>query len=99
MRRVAMKSKDQRRAGERVPIKVRVKCLPPGVPAKRNGHAVRGWEMLARDINHDGVGLRWSRQWAERNCPQHIGGLGGLFPEHERKICLCTPPDKTLHPG
>jgi hypothetical protein len=94
-----MKTKEQRRAGKRVPITVRVKCLPPGVPVKRNGHVSQGWEMLAKDINHDGVGLRWSRQWAARNCPHHIEGLADLFPVHERNICLCTSPDKSLHPG
>ena len=66
-----MTSKEHR-TSKRSSIKVLVKCLPPGTPVKRNGHVAKGWEMLARDINHDGVGLRWSRRWAEANCPQAI---------------------------
>jgi hypothetical protein len=89
-------TKEQRRA-RRSSIKVLVKCLPPGVPIRRNGHVSRGWEMTARDIAHDGVGLRWSRRWAERNCPHCLQGRSTLFPDLE--ICLCTPPDKVLQPG
>jgi hypothetical protein len=74
-----------------------VKCLPPGVPVQRNGHVARGWEMLARDIAHDGVGLRWSRKWAEANCPHCLKGTSNLFPD--RGVCLCTPPDKVLQKG
>jgi len=91
-----MKAKEQR-TSKRSSIKVLVKCLPPGVPLKRNGHVAKGWEMLARDINHDGVGLRWSRRWAEANCPHCLRGSSNLFPE--REICLCTPPDKVLRQG
>src|SRR5687767_446366 len=92
-----MKGKEQRNS-KRSPITVLVKCLPPGVPVKRNGHVAKGWEMLARDIAHDGVGLRWSRRWAEANCPHCLKGTSTLFPDvHE--ICLCTPPDKVLVQG
>jgi len=85
------------RTSERSPITVRVKCLPPGVAVKRNGHVAKGWEMLARDINHDGVGLRWSRRWAEANCPHCLKGIFNHF--SEREVCLCTPPDQVLKQG
>jgi hypothetical protein len=91
------KSNREHRQSRRSPITVRVKCLPPGVPTKRNGHVAKGWEMLARDINHDGVGLRWSRRWAEANCPHCLKGVLNQF--SEREICLCTPPDKLLKQG
>jgi len=57
----------EQRQSKRSSIRVLVHCLPPGVPPKRNGHEMPGWEMWARDIADDGVGLRWSRQWAQRN--------------------------------
>ena len=57
----------ERRTMKRIPIRVLVNCLPPGVPRKRNGHASRGWEMWAQDLGDDGVGLQWSRDWAGRN--------------------------------
>jgi hypothetical protein len=53
--------------------------------------------MLARNIAHDGVGLRWSLKWARANCPHCLQGRSNLFPE--REICLCTPPDKVLQEG
>ena len=92
-----MKTSREQRQSKRSSIKVLVKCLPPGVPVTRNGHVARGWEMLARDIAHDGVGLRWSRKWAEAHCPHCLRGLSTLFPE--RQVCLCTPPDKVLVAG
>ena len=61
-----MNQSDQRNA-KRSPIRVLVRCLPPGIKTpRRNGHETPGWEMWARNIADDGVGLRWSRQWAER---------------------------------
>jgi hypothetical protein len=60
-----MKESD-RRITKRFPIKVLVKCLPPGVPRKRNGHASEGWEMWAQDLGDDGVGLQWSHDWVKR---------------------------------
>jgi hypothetical protein len=61
-----MKNSD-RRTTKRFPIRVLVNCLPPGTPRKRNGHTAHGWEMWAEDLGDDGVGLRWSRDWANRN--------------------------------
>ncbi len=90
-------SKKEQRTSKRSAIKVLVKCLPPHVPVRRNGHPTRGWEMLARDIAHDGVGLRWSRKWAEAHCPHCLQGISNLFPE--REVCLCTPPDEVLKAG
>ena len=96
-----MKGKESKgrehRNSKRSSIKVLVKCLPPGVPVHRNGHVAKGWEMLARDIAHDGVGLRWSLKWAKANCPHCLKGTSNLFPDHE--VCLCTPPDKVLQQG
>jgi hypothetical protein len=93
------KTKEHRNS-KRNRITVLVKCLPPNVPVKRNGHVARGWEMLARDIAHDGVGLRWSLKWAKANCPHCLKGQGrsNLF-EDAHAVCLCTPPDKVLQPG
>ena len=92
-----MSKSTEHRNSRRSSITVLVKCLPSDVPVKRNGHIARGWEMMARDIAHDGVGLRWSMKWASRNCPHCLKGRSNLFPEHE--ICLCTPPDKVLQQG
>jgi len=61
-----MKTIDERRITQRSPIRVLVKCLPPDVPVRRNGHESHGWEMWARNIADDGVGLRWSREWSNR---------------------------------
>ena len=60
-----MKTSNRRR-NTRFPIKVLVNCLPPGMPRKRNGHESHGWEMWAQDLGDDGVGLQWSREWANR---------------------------------
>lgn len=92
-----MKSKDRREA-RRVPIRVLVKCLPPGLPKKRNGHATRGWEMWARNIADDGVGLQWSKEWAVQRCPQCSIGLS-LFRKEKNALCLCTPPHNALKKG
>ena len=59
--------KSDRRTARRFPIRVLVNCLPPGTPRKRNGHAAHGWEMWAQDLGDDGVGLMWSRDWANRS--------------------------------
>jgi len=59
--------KSDRRTVNRFPIRVLVNCLPSGTPRKRNGHAAHGWEMWAQDLGDDGVGLQWSRDWANRN--------------------------------
>jgi hypothetical protein len=66
MQEGTMKDSD-RRTTKRFPIRVLVNCLPPGKPRKRNGHAALGWEMWAEDLGDDGVGLRWSLDWANRN--------------------------------
>ena len=58
--------KSDRRTTKRFPIRVLVNCLPPGTPRKRNGHVSHGWEMWAQDLGDDGVGLQWSRDWANR---------------------------------
>lgn len=60
-------SEQENRRAKRSSIRVLVRCLPPGAAPKRNGHEIPGWEMWARDIANDGVGLRWSRQWSQRN--------------------------------
>lgn len=81
---------DERRESKRFPIRVLVRCLPPGSPLKRNGHDVRGWEMWAKDIADDGVGLQWSRRWAVQRCPRCSISL---FPaKQKREICLCSSP-------
>src|ERR1035437_760665 len=58
--------KSDRRTVNRFPIRVLVNCLPSSTPRKRNGHPVHGWEMWAQDLGDDGVGLQWSRDWANR---------------------------------
>ena len=60
-------NKSDRRRAKRFPIRVLVNCLPPGTPRKRNGHAISGWEMWARDLGDDGVRLQWSEAWAKRD--------------------------------
>src|SRR5690349_10718787 len=92
----AMKT-NERREAKRYPIRVLVRCLPPGTPLKRNGHDVRGWEMWARDLGDDGVGLQWSRAWAVQRCPRCSTSL---FPDrNKQKICLCSSPGDKLRKG
>jgi|SRR6185437_8370304 len=92
-----MKSQDRREA-PRNPIRVLVRCLPPGTPRQRNGHDSKGWEMWACDIADDGVGLEWSRKWAVQRCPQCSVGL--FFSKKEKRaLCLCSPPDRSLRKG
>ncbi|MFA5976512.1 MAG: hypothetical protein WC859_10175 [Elusimicrobiota bacterium] len=84
------KSPQERREARRFPIRVLVRCLPPGTPLKRNGHDVHGWEMWAKDLAADGVGLQWSRRWAFQRCPRCSAGL---FPQKKKQeICLCRSP-------
>ena len=61
-----MKNSERRRV-KRFPIRVLVNCLPPGSGRKRNGHAVHGWEMWAKDLGDNGVRLQWSQAWANRD--------------------------------
>jgi len=60
------KTKDQeRRISKRSTIQVLVTCLTPSAgKKKRDAASTNGWEMWARDLADDGVGLRWSRSWA-----------------------------------
>ena len=91
-----MNNKD-RRESRRFPIRVLVQCLPPGSSGRRNGNGAMGWEMWARDIADDGVGLVWSRRWAVQRCP-HCSEI--LFPrKKDRQICLCSSPGAALKPG
>ena len=76
-----MKDSDRRRA-KRFPIRVLVNCLPPGTPLKRNGHAAHGWEMWAQDLGDDGVGLKWSRAWADR---RYVPDLRAMDERTERR--------------
>ena len=92
------KEKDsERRQGKRHSIRVLVNCLPPGTTAKRNGHVVRGWEMWARDLADDGVGLLWNRDWASARCPECFGPIAGKA--KPRAACECKPPDGILKAG
>ena len=87
----------ERRQTKRVPIRILVKCVPPGSPEKRNGHSTRGWAMWAHNIADDGVGLRWSKEWATQNCPHCLKERGEIV--RGKDICLCTPPADTLKKG
>ncbi len=91
-----MKEKE-RRVAHRSSIRVLVNCLPPGIPRRRNGHETRGWEMWARDIADDGVGLQWSSQWASARCAHCLGTLSGRH--DNREICECIPPNEKLKKG
>ena len=53
----------ERRISKRSTIQVLVTCLAKDT-AKRKRKESEGWEMWARDLADDGVGLRWSRSWA-----------------------------------
>ena len=92
-----MKLKNRREA-KRFPIRVLVRCTPPGLPSKRNGHETRGWEMWACDIADDGVGLQWSRRWAVQRCPR-CSNVFSLSESKRERICLCTPPGDELKEG
>jgi len=89
-----MKNSERRRA-KRFPIRVLVNCLPPGTPRKRNGHAAHGWEMWAQDLGDDGVGLQWSRDWANRSYKFDLR----LPDEHPARPNLSEPPRALLKKG
>jgi len=89
-----MKKSDRRRA-RRFPIRVLVNCLPPGTPRKRNGHAAHGWEMWAQDLGDDGVGLRWSRDWANRRYIQDFRDMD----ERPARLIEADPPRALLKKG
>src|ERR1017187_5213327 len=89
-----MKKSDRRR-NKRFPIKVLVNCLPPGMPRKRNGHESHGWEMWAQDLGDDGVGLQWSRAWANR---RYIPDLR-VMDERPERPGLTDPPRALLKKG
>ena len=91
-----MKS-ESRKGTRRNPIRVLVNCLPPGTPSRRNGHASKGWEMWARNIGDDGVGLQWSRQWAAARCAHCLGVLSSR--KSSRDVCECKPPQEKLKKG
>ncbi len=64
------KTKDsERRIGKRSTIQVLVTCLTTASGKRKRGDT-GGWEMWARDLADDGVGLRWSRSWAISRLPQ-----------------------------
>jgi len=89
-----MKTNNRRRAA-RFPIKVLVNCLPPGMPRKRNGHESHGWEMWAQDLGDNGVGLQWSREWANR---RYIPDLR-VMDERPERPGLADPPRALLKKG
>jgi hypothetical protein len=85
----------ERRQGKRFPIRVLVHCLPPGSPRKRNGHTLQGWEMWAQDLGDDGVGLEWSRDWANRN---YVPNFRAMDERPDRKT-PADPPRPLLKKG
>jgi hypothetical protein len=93
-----MTTMSERREARRFPIRVLVRCLPPGVPVKRNGHETKGWEMWAKDLGNDGVGLEWSRRWAMQRCPSCSLGISTVD-RKKRELCLCSSPEKSLKKG
>jgi hypothetical protein len=88
----------ERRTARRVPIKVLVKCLPPGLPATRNGHETLGWNMWASNLGDDGVGLHWSKSWATMNCLHCLKQSTAKLPRTSDK-CVCNPPHQTFKTG
>lgn len=88
----------ERRIAKRFPIRVLVRCIPPGMPLRRNGHDTMGWEMWARDLGNDGVGLEWSKRWALQRCPSCSLGIS-TTDRKKRELCLCSSPEKTLKKG
>jgi len=56
-----MPKTSERRIQKRSAIQVLVTCQPVG---KKVSAAGAPWEMWAKDLGDDGVGLRWSRAWA-----------------------------------
>lgn len=91
-------SKSERREARRFPIRVLVRCLPPGAPVRRNGHDTLGWEMWAKDLGNDGVGLEWSKSWAMQRCPSCSLGIS-TTDRKKKEICLCSSPEKALKKG
>lgn len=95
-----MTTTSERREQKRFNIRVLVRCLPPGVPVSRNGHETKGWEMWAKDLGNDGVGLEWSKKWAVQRCPRCSMGISTRDRKGKRRdLCLCTSPEKVLKKG
>ena len=91
-----MKEKN-RRETRRNSIRVLVNCLPPGTPSRHNGHMSKGWEMWARNIGDDGVGLQWTREWAAARCAHCQGTLSSR--KSSRDVCEGNPPNEKLKKG
>ena len=87
--------KSERRTTKRFPIRVLVKCSPPGAPRRRNGHAAQGWEMWAVDLGDDGVRLQWSHAWANRS---YVPDLR-VMDERPARATPVTPPRTLLKKG
>jgi hypothetical protein len=69
------KTKDsERRISKRSTIQVLVTCLTTASGKRKRGDS-SGWEMWARDLADDGVGLRWSRSWALSRSTQAVGTM------------------------
>ncbi len=94
-----MKSSQERRDTKRVPIRVLVNCLPAKTPRTRNGHETHGWEMWAKDLGDDGVGLEWSLKWSAGRCPHCIESAKFKARERSHEVCQCVSPAETLKEG
>jgi len=91
------KEKDkERRIGKRSTIQVLVTCLTTAA-GKRKRVDAGGWEMWARDLADDGVGLRWSRSWAISRLPQATKTLTRR--KSDDSAYDASSPCKSLHKG
>jgi hypothetical protein len=93
----------ERRDVKRVPIRVLVNCLPLQMSSQRNGHAPQGWEMWAKNLGDDGVGLKWSLAWASGRCPHCLKMAREAMKETRRPalnaFCQCVSPAESLKEG
>jgi len=86
----------ERRTNGRSNIQVLVTCLTTAAGKRKRGES-DGWEMWARDLADDGVGLRWSRSWAISRLPQATKTLTRRqtdFPAFDT-----SSPCRSLHKG
>jgi len=93
----------ERRDTRRVPIRVLVNCLPSTVQPKRNGHTPLGWEMWAKNLADDGVGLKWSLAWSAARCPHCLKQAAEPTKEPrvppKEQVYPCVSPAESLKEG
>jgi len=85
----------EHRTSKRFSIQVLVTCIKSSAPKKaatKKATAMSaGWEMWAKDLGDDGVGLRWSRSWAASRSLLSASTLSRRVTDRSPKHDATTP--------